>query len=512
MKRLLIFSIFCLSCSQLFAQKAEVKGEGVSPAEYAAGNDARINYIKQYYKAAQRDMEAFGIPASIKLAQAILESNSGQSTLAREANNHFGIKCHKNWDGKTYEKEDDDRDASGQLIKSCFRKYKQAEDSFNDHSLFLTDKKKAQRYGFLFDLDRRDYKSWAYGLQSAGYATSTTYAEMLIRIIEEYELSAYDYGKDVAQTTPDGRELPGSDFEQPRRGGGGRAPRASAIGRNNDVRAISAHSGQTLQELARRYGLNPAKVACFNDCQIAVTQVLAENEVIYLGKKRKKWRGRTKEVRVEKNETMFSIAQKYGIQLMSLYTLNNMEGGTEPIQGETIKLKGRKRKDSVKVRTDIGIKPPVVTQPRPAGTPTVPSDKPPVKTDPSPYKPTDSEMFEMSEGGVSQPTKPTNTPTTTTGRPATTGSSRPDTPTPTPTETRPSAPGTSWPSNGTTTTTPTPSAPKPPASTPSGYHTIVKGDTLYSLSRTYGISVDKLRELNGLANNDIKIGQMVRVK
>jgi LysM repeat protein len=511
MKQLFIFCIALLCCNHISAQKAEVKGEGVSPAEYAAGNDARLNYIKQYYRIAQRDMEAYGIPASIKLAQAILESNSGQSTLAREANNHFGIKCHKNWEGKTYDKEDDDRDASGNLIKSCFRKYKQVEESFRDHSEFLTDKKKGQRYGFLFDLDRKDYKSWAYGLQSAGYATSITYAESLIRIIEDYELSAYDYGKDMATTTPDGKELPGADTGNPRNN----TRRPTKIGRNNDVKAITAHSGQTLQELARRYGMSPAKVACYNDCQIAVTQVLAENEVVYLSKKRKKWRGRTKEVTVAKNETMFGIAQKYGIQLMSLYALNNMQGGTEPMQGETIKLKGRKRKTPVKVRTDIGIKPPVVTEPRLPGTPTVSGTGKPVQSDPSPYKPADSDLFELGEGGVTQPTKPTPPPTTNTGRPATTGTTRPDTPAPTDTrpsypttETRPSYPTT--PAPGTSTSTP--SAPKPPTATPAGYHTVAKGDTLYSLSRTYGLTVDKLRELNGLANNDIKIGQMLRIK
>ncbi len=505
----LFFLCFWMGLVGLSAQTPE-------PAAYS--NDARIEYIRTYRGVAQREMQAYGIPASIKLAQAILESNAGQSTLAREANNHFGIKCHKDWNGKTYEKEDDDRDANGNLIKSCFRKYKSVTDSYEDHSAFLRDPKKYYRYGFLFDLNPRDYRSWAYGLQSAGYATSQTYAESLIRIIEDYKLNEYDTpsANDPIVSAPD-VPVSGPGAGPVGVGTGGLASRT--IGRINDVKAVRASSGQTLQDVARRYGLNPNKVACYNDCQLAITQVLTESDIVYLSKKRKKWRGRVKEHYVQRDETMFSIAQRYGIQIMSLYKLNNMRGGTEPQTGERIKLKGRKRKDGVKVRTDIPIKPPVVTQPtRPGATAPGQPNVQPSTPDPSPYKPTDNELFEIGEGSVNQPNKnpASTTPTRPApGKPATTGTTRPDTPvipdspgtttgsttTPKPPSTPVTQPGTSQPSAGTGTT-----------ATPAGYHTVVKGDTLYNISKRYGLTVDQLRQLNGLPNNDIKIGQLLKIK
>jgi LysM repeat protein len=242
--------------------------------------------------------------------------------------------------------------------------------------------------------------------------------------------------------------------------------------------------------------------------------------VVFLSNKRKKWRGRAKEHFVQKDETMFQIAQRYGVKLMSLYELNAMQGGTEPQSGEKIKLKGRKRKDSVRTRTDLPVKSPVVTQPgqngRPATTP-----------DPSPFKPTDGELFELGEGGVvnpdapsapaptPKPTKPTTPPAP--GRPATTGSdSRPDAPPVVPSTPAPSRPtsGTS----GSTTSTWQPASgggsatPTAPAATPAGYHTVIKGDTLYNISKRYGLSVDQLRALNNMTTNDIKIGQLMKVK
>ena len=434
------------------------------------------------------------------IAQGILESNAGQSTLAREANNHFGIKCHDNWDGKTFYLQDDDKDANGNPIQSCFRKYKKPETSFEDHSDFLSDPKKYYRYGPLFNLNPRDYRSWAYGLQSAGYASDPSYGDKLIRIIETYHLDDYDTATpngDIA-TTP-GSNSPGS----------GSASGSRGIGSINDVKTVRATSGQTLQDIARRYGINPSKLACYNDCQIAVSQVLDASEIIFLSNKRNKWRGKAKEHYVRQEETMFQIAQTYGIKLMKLYTLNNMQGGTEPVAGERIKLKGRKRKDSVKVRTDIPIKPPIVTQPRqnnPNNT-TKPTT-PPLSTDPSPFKP-DSTLFEIGEGGVNQPS--TNTPNTN-GKPATTGTSRPDVPndpagtTPT-TGTQPSPPNT-----GGVKPTPPSNPSAGTSATPAGFHTVIKGDTLYNISKRYGLSVDQLKQMNGLPSNDIKIGQLLKVK
>ncbi len=140
-----------------------------------------LSYIEAFKTVAIEEMNTYGIPASIKLAQGILESGSGNSSLARFANNHFGIKCTSEWKGKAYYKDDDKEN-------ECFRVYKDARDSFKDHSDFL----KRKRYSFLFELDKNDYKNWAYGLKTAGYATNPKYPELLISLIERYELYKYD--------------------------------------------------------------------------------------------------------------------------------------------------------------------------------------------------------------------------------------------------------------------------------------------------------------------------------
>ena len=139
-------------------------------------------YIETYKDIAIREMKEYKIPASITLAQGIIESGAGNSALAREAKNHFGIKCHKGWDGKTYTMDDDAKD-------ECFRKYKKAEDSYRDHSIFLTGR---SRYADLFKLDIMDYEGWAKGLKAAGYATSPTYATALINRIKMNKLYLYD--------------------------------------------------------------------------------------------------------------------------------------------------------------------------------------------------------------------------------------------------------------------------------------------------------------------------------
>lgn len=140
-----------------------------------------LSYIAAFKQISIAEMNKYGIPASITLAQGILESGSGSSELARYANNHFGIKCTSDWKGKAYYKDDDQR-------HDCFRVYKDPQESFKDHSEFL----KRKRYAALFELDKNDYRNWAIGLKSAGYATNPKYAELLINIIEKYKLYQYD--------------------------------------------------------------------------------------------------------------------------------------------------------------------------------------------------------------------------------------------------------------------------------------------------------------------------------
>jgi len=167
-------------------------------------------YIDKYQDLAISEMKKHRIPASIKMAQAILESGSGNSELAVKANNHFGIKCHKGWTGKTYHKDDDEKD-------ECFRKYKSPEDSYRDHSHFLTSR---DRYKSLFDLEITDYKGWAYGLKQAGYATNPRYPELLIRIIEVNGLTRLDAGRRLPvggrQSAVSGQHMkPGTRNQEP---------------------------------------------------------------------------------------------------------------------------------------------------------------------------------------------------------------------------------------------------------------------------------------------------------
>ncbi len=157
-----------------------------------SGGKLADRYISTYKEIAISEMHRSGIPASIKLAQGLLESDWGRSDLATIANNHFGIKCGSQWKGEVYAKEDDDRDRNGNLIMSCFRSYDNAYDSYIAHTDFLMDSRKDYRYGFLFEYDHTDYRKWAKGLLKAGYATDKKYPKKLIQIIEQYELFLLD--------------------------------------------------------------------------------------------------------------------------------------------------------------------------------------------------------------------------------------------------------------------------------------------------------------------------------
>ena len=171
-KIFVLIIIFTSSCSSL---------KTISDVENTV--EQKINfYVKKYAPAATKNMRFFKIPASITLAQGILESGYGEGTLAKKANNHFGIKCHKGWKGKSITHDDDEKD-------ECFRSYKNPLRSYRDHSLFLVDR---DRYSSLFTLNRKDYKGWAVGLKAAGYATDPKYADKLISLIERFNLNRFD--------------------------------------------------------------------------------------------------------------------------------------------------------------------------------------------------------------------------------------------------------------------------------------------------------------------------------
>lgn len=209
-----------------------------------ATESPQASFIKRYKDIAIQEMERTGIPASIKIAQALLESGAGKSDLARKANNHFGIKCGGDWTGKTYYKEDDDRDARGKIIPSCFRKYNKAEESWVAHSEFLRGR---YRYQALFQLDSKDYKAWAHGLRQAGYATNPNYANDLIRVVETYQLYQYDEVRvNVPQIVVN---LPETNKEKP-------VSASAEITIFNDARITFALGDETLEDIAKRTKLS----------------------------------------------------------------------------------------------------------------------------------------------------------------------------------------------------------------------------------------------------------------
>lgn len=304
----------------------------VIPIFLVAKNSTYLEYIDQYYSIAVSEMNRVGIPASIKLAQGILESNAGRSYLASEANNHFGIKCGNSWDGKKKYREDDDYDHRGNLKKSCFRHYDSAEESYIAHSQFLTDKNKAYRYGFLFELNSDDYKAWAHGLKASGYATNPKYASLLINIIEVYELWKYDLP--TYENTHSPIAVKQLKYEI------------------NGALIIEAIEGDTPNKIAMDHHVSLNQVLSFNKEITEPGQRLPASYKVYLQSKRKKYHDKKKLHIVSHGERMFDISQNYGIQEQALRGRNRMENYSEPLPGEVIYLRGRRpRRKSLRVQS-----------------------------------------------------------------------------------------------------------------------------------------------------------------
>jgi LysM repeat protein len=257
-------------------------------------------YIQKYSAIAQEEMSKYGVPASITLAQGIIESGSGKSKLAVEANNHFGIKCHDTWNGATMHIDDD-------APNECFRKYKSVEQSFEDHSVFL----KKPRYEELFLLEITDYKGWAQGLKKCGYATSSTYAKNLIDLIEKYELTQFD-----TEQKPNEH---------------------SAIVNisNNRIKYVSAKKKETLKELSERTGLSERLLSKYNDLEEG--HGFKEKEVVYLQPKR--FKGSVKEHKVKYGENIRDISQQYGIRIRSIERKNGLESGVKLKTGLVLRLR-----------------------------------------------------------------------------------------------------------------------------------------------------------------------------
>lgn len=298
----------CYLICILLSVVAVTKGQKISRSEY----------IATYSKLAQDEMRRSGIPASITLAQGLLESGDGNSRLAVKANNHFGIKCH-DWKGATiYHNDDKDNE--------CFRKYKSPEESFRDHSDFLTTK---TRYAKLFELKPDDYKGWAHGLKEAGYATSPTYAKALIKIIEENELHKFD------EQVLSGSKKPVKHREK--RDGSATTGKERTILYNNRVKYILADSGDTYSSLTKELNLLPWQLSRYNEKETTIN--LVKDEIVYLQPKRSKADARHKHHTVIEGETMYSISQKYAVKEQSLREKNNIPAGQEPKAGVVLLLR-----------------------------------------------------------------------------------------------------------------------------------------------------------------------------
>ena len=267
-------------------------------------NMTRKQYIEQYSKDAITQMHKHKIPASITMAQGILESSNGNSRLAVKGNNHFGIKCH-NWDGKKIYEDDDKKN-------ECFRKYDNVLASFEDHSLFL---KKYNRYAFLFDLKITDYKSWAKGLKTAGYATNKKYADLLIKLIEEnqlYELDKVEEAQSIVAETSRNVYL-----------------------HPNRIKYVISKEGETLLEIAKEFDMRLWQLYKYND--IENVYELTKGEKIFIQPKKNK--GKVESHIVEDGESMRSISQFYGVKLKKLKRRNKHLSGFEIKSGFKIKLR-----------------------------------------------------------------------------------------------------------------------------------------------------------------------------
>ena len=304
-------------------------------------------YIARFASIAVNEMYRSGVPASITLAQGIIESRSGQSALAVDGNNHFGIKCHNSWKGRTMLADDDRKD-------ECFRVYDSAEESFRDHSDFL---RYRDRYKFLFDFSVTDYKSWAYGLKQAGYATDPAYATKLIQCVENYNLSRYDR-MTVAEALAEG----GAEAEEPAaqddvdaipdsplkieageiyRGKAGEEYRFSlsrTLYSRNGVPFVYAVEGETYASIAKSNHLLLREILKFND--MPGGGELHAGDIVYLEpKKSKTVRGLDKYIVGEDGETFHGICQRFAVKEKAIRKLNGLPAGYQPKEGDELLLR-----------------------------------------------------------------------------------------------------------------------------------------------------------------------------
>jgi len=443
-----------------------------------------LNYIDKYKVIAVREMHRAGIPASIKLAQAILESASGKSELAKKANNHFGIKCGGDWKGKTFKRKDDDY-KNGIRIKSCFRVYGNPEESFVAHSNFLTNPRKKSRYGFLFDYKKTDYKKWAKGLKKAGYATNRKYPQLLINLIEEYDLHRFDkmslkevglenepivaVDKNKAKNKKPATEVvaPGKKTRKPSKKSKSSKNRKPAkpsseygIFKLNNIKTVLVHKDDSPFDLAKRHKVKISKIIKYNE--LKPPYKLKEGTYIFLQSKKSSFRGNKNFHVVKGNETMYDISQRYGLKLSKLIKRNKMTEGQEPKENENVILKG-KRHSSPKLRDRLEIEEEVIK---------ITDNKPNNKKEKNKKKPNNKNKKEKSKKE-----KPVSDK-----------------------------------QNKAAKEKPKKDFLFKKNKTSKNIHVVKKGDTLYRISKAYKISVEDLKKWNKLKNNALEVGQELIIR
>lgn len=297
-------------------------------------------YISQYKQLALEQEKKHGIPASITLAQGILESGAGKSTLTRNANNHFGVKAYGGWTGPVYLAWDDEQQ------KSRFRKYSSAAESYRDHSLFL---KNNSRYCDLFTKSVYDYRAWAIGLQKAGYATAGNYAKALIGFIDTYQLYAINGGVKLraGKTVTITQQVPTlppvfdtecilNDSEESEEETEVAKIMRKFIVDINGVRCTILYPGENLMSIVQKYDIQLSKLLDFNE--LSALDDIKEGDIVYLEKKKKKYFGLQDTYHVRGNETLYEVSQQFGIQLVSLAKLNGIDIFYDLKEGDVLHL------------------------------------------------------------------------------------------------------------------------------------------------------------------------------
>lgn len=316
MKKLFFVVLSLTIASSLFAQRT-------TPEEY----------IEKYREAAMMEMKRSGVPASITLAQGLLETESGNSDLLQRSNNHFGIKCKSDWQGESVKHTDD-------APNECFRKYTSAQESYADHSDFL---RKNQRYSALFNLDVYDYKGWAYGLKRAGYATNPRYPQILIANIEKYELFQYDKvggagngsmpnildslarKNSISSNQENQQPITTEKVETVNEG----------LSKFNGIKAVFAKANTSLLAIASKAGIALSKLLDYNDMEN--DGLLSEAQYVYLEKKAKQ--GLKSSLTISESSSLREISQNTGVQLQYLALYNKLEKNAIVPAGTSVLLK-----------------------------------------------------------------------------------------------------------------------------------------------------------------------------